>query len=250
MGNKSLLLIWQDKKSRLFFHIGTLSYDGYLYQFEYTHEITENRSVNDAMNYGYQLLPTFPDLKEKYKSERLFPSFARRIPSANRNDYEDILQELNLPSNADEMDLLRATRGMMGQNPYTFTEPLQLTKNNLLTSNFYIHGMRYGQVSSKMINELKIGEQLILERDYKNPIDRNAVKILTKDRVHLGYVPGIFAKAVSVLLDRNVKMKLVIQNLKPDYSPQWWVYVSYQSRLEQIATKEITELDGLIEMVA
>jgi len=247
---KSLLLIWQDKKSRLYFHVGTLTHDGNLYQFEYTHQIKASRRVHDAMGYGYTLHPAFPDLMKRYKSEKLFPAFARRIPSPNRIDYEDILKALALPIDADQMELLRATRGMIGQNPYIFAEPLRLVDGNILKSSFYINGMRYSNLSDYWYKSIKIGDELILERDTTNSVDSNAVKILTSNRVHLGYVPGVFAKAIGALLDRDVAMNVVVEDMKPNFSPQWWVRVSFRSALDQIVPNDIVELDGLVESAA
>lgn len=76
----------------------------------------------------------------------MFPAFARRIPSPNRIDYEDILNELSLPNDADQMDILCATRGMIGKNPYFFAEPLYLINDKILTNHFYISGMQYSKL--------------------------------------------------------------------------------------------------------
>lgn len=251
MNNKSLLLIWQDEESRLYFHVGTLNYNGSLYQFEYTHQIKADRRVHDAINYGYTLHPAFTNLTKKYESKKLFPAFARRIPSPNRVDYGDVLKALSLPKDADEMDLLRTTRGMMGKNPYSFYEPLRLIDGNVLMNNFYINGMRHSELANHWYETIEIGEELYLERDLKNPKDPNAVKVLTSDQMQLGYVPGVFAKAVSALLERKVTMSVVVEDMKPTFSPQWWVHVNFKSVLEQTDLPEgIDELAGLVILVA
>lgn len=251
MDIKSLLLIWRDEKSSLYFHVGTLTYDGYVYKFEYTHQSKVERRVNDAINHGYTLHPAFPRLTKKYESEKLFPAFARRIPSRNRIDYEEVLKQLSLPKEADQMNILRATRGIVGNNPYFFDEPLRLVNNNMLTNCFYISGMRYSDLPENWYSSIQKGEELILEPDLNNTVDPNAVKISTKNKVRLGYVPGVFAKAIGALLERNVKMNVIIDEINPTYTPQWWLRVNFKSTLEQEqSTKDILELDGLVLFAA
>lgn len=246
MTNKSLLLVWRSKETELYYHVGTLTYDEDFYTFEYTHHSDAKRKVNDAINHGYVLHPAFPHLTKKYKSKTLFPSFARRNPSENRVDYEEILNKLSLTSEADQMDVLRATRGMIGSNPYFFAEPLRLSNDNILSNHFYISGMRYRSLSDSWFLSLNIGDKLLLKHDYNNPVDPNAIKIFTMDGKWLGFVPGIFAKAIRALLERNVEMSVIIDEINPTYNPQQWVHVSFQSILDKgQLTEEIDGLEGL-----
>ena len=57
MSLKSLLFIWRDKKMRLYFHVGTLTFDGGKYMFEYTYHSDALRKVHDALEHGYRLHP-------------------------------------------------------------------------------------------------------------------------------------------------------------------------------------------------
>jgi len=255
MNTKSLLLVWRDEKTHLYFHVGTLTYDGSLYTFEYTHHSQAERKVKDAIEHGYTLHPAFMQLTKKYESKELFPAFSRRIPSENRIDYQQVLKNLSLPKDADQMDILRATRGMIGNNPYFFDEPLRLTDDNILSNHFYISGMRYRGIPKNWHTSIQKGDNLVLEPHLDNPVDSNAVKILTKDHVWLGFVPGIFAKAIRALLKREVKMHVVIDEINPTHAPQRWIRVSFQSILNQdhstvLSLKDIKELDGLFVQVA
>lgn len=251
MSIKSLLLVWRDAKSKLYFHVGTLTYDGFEYIFEYTYQSQAERKVMDAIQYGYNLHPAFPVLNETYKSTKLFSAFARRIPSENRLDYKEVLKRLSLPKDADSMDLLKATRGMIGGNPYFFDEPLRLDKDNILSTSFYVSGMRYQDLSEDWYYNIRQGEVLKLTPDDGNPFDSNAVQILTNDEKRLGYVPGIFSKAIKALLEREVEMKLVVEKINPTYAAQWWVQVCFKSKLDQTqSTRDIQELQGLVMQVA
>src|SRR5690625_6287851 len=104
---KSLLVNWRDKKTTLYFHIGTLNYDGQSYTFEYTHHSMGSRKIHDAFECGYKLHPAFTELEKKYKSDVLFPAFDRRVPSSDRVNYLEILDDLGLPLEADRMDIDR-----------------------------------------------------------------------------------------------------------------------------------------------
>lgn len=251
MGEKSLLFIWQDPKTHLYFHVGTLSYDGNIYKFEYTHQSKAERRVHDAIKHGYILHPIFPELEKEYASKKLFSTFARRIPSKNRIDYADVLKELSLPNDADKMDLLRATRGVSGKNPYSFDEPLRLIKENVLFNHFYINGMRHKNLPENWHTLIQIGEKLKLEPEPNNEFDANAVKILTQNNVHLGYVPGVYAKAINALLERGLTTEIIVTNINLDQAPQNWVKVSFKSILDQKdSTATIIELEGLVTPAA
>lgn len=55
---------------------------------------------------------------------------------------------------------------------------------------------------------LEINDNLILERDYDNKYDENAIKIISKKNgniYHLGYVPRYYAKELSKMIEEKVK---------------------------------------------
>lgn len=246
MTTKSLLLIWRDANSKLYFHVGTLTYDGHVYTFEYTFRSKATRRVHDAIEHGYTLHPAFPNLNKTYVADKLFSAFARRIPSSNRLDYNEVLKKLSLPAHADQMDILRATRGMTGRNPYIFDEPLRLTSDNVLKNKFYISGMRYSELPENWSSMIQKGDELVLKPDVNNAYDANVVKILTQNKLVLGYVPAVFAKAIRALLDREAEMNVVVNEINSNYSPQWWIQIDFQSVLEKNhIAKDIVELEGL-----
>lgn len=72
---KSLFLVWQNRETRLYYHIGTLNFDGEQYTFTYTYHSESNRSVLEALRNGYNLHPAFPELEKVYIAKSLFPAF-------------------------------------------------------------------------------------------------------------------------------------------------------------------------------
>ncbi|WP_163969660.1 hypothetical protein [Oceanobacillus halotolerans] len=129
---KSLLVLWKSKHTNVYYHIGTLTFNGEVYVFQYTFHTDTYRKVHDALRNGYRLHPAFPKLEKKYESSTLFPAFDRRIPSHDRVDYQGILNSLGLPPEADRMDILRETRGILARDSYSFEEPLRLYKDDLV----------------------------------------------------------------------------------------------------------------------
>lgn len=253
MPKKSLLFIWRDKKTRSYFHVGTLTYDGSKYIFEYTHHSNASRKVNDAMKHGYRLHPVFPELKRKYESENLFPVFHRRIPSKDRVDYDKILEDLQLPKNADRMDILRKTRGIIQGDPHSFEEPLRLNEHsNVLSVNFYINGMRYRDLPNNWSKMLHIGDCLYGKSKPVEGIDPYAIELHSSDGVWLGYVPGVYSQALYALLERNIELTFIIEEIRPSHSPQWWIRVRFEATLDMEGEHEFptSQLNDLVFYVA
>lgn len=88
-GRDYMYVIWKDPKSRRQYTIGELSKNG-KYEFSYCHEIKE------AIKNGFEALIAFDDIKKKYVSDNLFPSFASRLPDEKRKDINKILSKYNM----------------------------------------------------------------------------------------------------------------------------------------------------------
>lgn len=238
---KSLLLIWKSKKDNLYYHVGTLSYNGALYTFEYTHASLSTRNVKLAMQQGYSLLPAFPLLEEKYKSSHLFEAFNRRIPDRSRVGYDDFLEDYGLSEKADRMDILQATRGTLANDPYTFEQPLRLNGNKLSAS-FFINGMRHRKdLKETWINKVSAGDLLLLQSEPNNEKDPYAIQILTKEQLHLGYIPGVYNQALHALLKRKVPLTLRVKKTRPLFAPQWWVEVTFEAQVDLKDTESIEQ---------
>jgi len=251
---KSLLLIWRDTETSKYFHVGTLTYNGKDYIFEYTYKSNGTRKIKDAIEHGYRLLPVFQDLSKTYKSTKLFSTFYRRIPSSSRVDYKKILSDLNLSNDADQMDILRKTRGMITGDPYFFMEPLKLDENTgQLTAGFYISGMRYSKLPSDWNKLTKKGDKLIA---IHNPVsyDLNAVELWTEDDLFLGYVPAIYSEAIQSLLKRNIHLTFLVNEKRPQFDAGWWVYVNFKASLTIKTSDDLSDeqfnLNDLIMLVA
>src|SRR5690625_6972754 len=80
---RTLLVVWQDEESRLYYHVGTLSnYDDY-YEFTYTSSQPGLRKLGDALKAGYMIHPAFPKTDKVYRSKALFPALDRKSTRLN-----------------------------------------------------------------------------------------------------------------------------------------------------------------------
>lgn len=244
----SLLVIWQNKTNLLYYHVGTLSFDGNYYTFTYTHHENSHRTVQEALQNGYHLHPSFPILEKEYKSENLFPTFDRRIPSLEREDFKEIITDLGLPAHPDRMDILKATRGILSGDTYSFEQPLRM-KNNVLQTHFYINGMRHRNLPGSWSSLIHVNEKLLLLPEPTNPKDSRAVRIETNSGLHLGYVPGFYAEAINSLIANKANITLTIREIRPDSSPQWWVSIEFSCDLSTLDTQIIKKanLGSIIE---
>lgn len=247
--HKSLLVIWKNKYTSLYYHIGTLSFYKNKYHFSYTYGSQSTRSVHEAIKAGYKLHPAFPKIDYSYESENLFETFNQRVPNASRVGYKDFLEDYGLSANADRMDVLQATRGVIANDPYSFEQPLRLYGEKLISS-FYINGMRhFSEIADQWTDLVKEGDKLSLLMD-NNIQDPYAIKVLV-NKVEIGFVPGIYSQALYSLLTRDVKLDITVKKIRPDYSPQWWIEVDFfaEITMEDLQSIEKTSSFDVIDKI-
>lgn len=194
-----IYLIWKDPKSRRRYIIGELSKNGY-YEFSYGHEIKE------AIEAGFELLISFDKLDEVYKSDRLFPTFASRLPDRKRKGIEKILSKYGLQE-FDEYKLLKRSGARLPIDNLEFIDPILDEKE--FKRIFYIAGTRHylgceGSDCEKII-DLQKDDELVLELDSNNKYDSNAVKVLDKRNNILGYIPRYYSESMTNRLKKGVK---------------------------------------------
>ena len=243
---QTLLVVWQNIKSRLYYHIGTLSYYNDNYEFHYTKYGSGHRKIKDALDNGYILHPAFPEISKVYKSKNLFAAFDRRLPSTDRKDFKAILTDLGLNEFSTKMDLLRETRGRLSNDTYSFEQPLRIKDDGKLHSSFFVHGMRHRNLPVDWSNWLSINDTLRLIQEPSNIHDPHAVAIYTQGGKHLGYVPGFYSKAIFSLLENNASpiLKVIYKNEKS--TPHWWLKVDFECEVPSIEAKETTEILTLV----
>jgi len=246
---KSLWLVWQNSRTRSFYHVGTLYYYENKYEFIYTYNSEGPFKLKDALLNGYMLHPAFQNPEQIYKSDTLFSAFDRRLPSEIRANFENILSELHLTKHSLKMVILEETRGQLANDSYSFEKPLRVEKNGELHTTFFIHGMRHQNLPSNWTKILQTFKTVILKQEKDNVHDSNAVAIYTQTGLKLGYIPAFYAIGVSALIENGATPFVKVKYLDKDSTPNWWVKLSFISEIPDMNTEKLNKLSPFLENV-
>lgn len=200
---KTLFLAWQDPKSRSWFPIGRLTFDGDKYQFVYT----QGASLAQK-KCGFESLLSFPRLDEVYKSTQLFPVFSNRLMPRSRPEYSDFVQSLNIPQHEDDPIAILARSGGQRKTDtltvFPYPEPDEEGRYHI---HFFSHGLRHlPDCAIGRINQFELGEKLWLAHEFQNIYDSQALTLHTEDHYIVGYCPRYLNSEVFELLRQNQRL--------------------------------------------
>lgn len=195
---KKVYLAWQDPKSRSWFPVGQLTYNGKVYKFVYTKGAKASESF---IPFGQMR-----ELNVAYESEELFPLFANRLMSKTRPEYKNFLHWLNVRKNEDDPLALLARSG--GKRETDSLEVFAFPEENINGTyhvHFFSHGIRYlPKHAIQFINSLKPKDKLFLMHDLQNPYDKTAVALRSEEKlIIVGYCPRYFTNDFLVLLNNG-----------------------------------------------
>ena len=113
-------LAWQTPaESRACYPIGRLEHDrgNDLYRFRYTHGALRAKDEE-----GLRPLDSFPKFETLYEDNELFPLFNNRLLSRKREDYKEYMDLLDLPIDADPLQILSVSGDIRAtENLYHFS---------------------------------------------------------------------------------------------------------------------------------
>ncbi len=218
-----LWLIWQNAETRQRYHVGRLLHQDGIYTFSYE-KSGYRRKLAEAMENGYRPHLAFPDTNRVYTSNKLFGPFARRLPDSRRPDYQTILKDLGLPLDCTEMDLLRASGGILATDSYEFVSPIFIEENHFYLD-FFVAGWRYYDGES-MIDQLRIGDTVDFTWDPINPKDHKAVLVLTVDGEKLGFIPAFYSGWMFEVIQKQCRYEARIEEIHPKAVPHRKVNIS------------------------
>ncbi|MBW4563640.1 MAG: DNA-binding protein [Mojavia pulchra JT2-VF2] len=212
---KTLFLAWQEPKSRAWFPIGRLNFDGNKYEFVYTHGAVEAQA-----KYEFQPLISFPNLNKIYTSVELFPLFSNRLMPRSRPDYKNYVEWLNIPEGEDDpIAILARSGGKKATDNFEVFPCPEPDENGSYHIHFFAHGLRHlPNCAIERINQLETGELLYLANEFQNPYDSRALLLSTKDHHIVGYCPRYIVDDVFQLKNKNselVKVHVERVNLAP-----------------------------------
>ncbi|ELS02433.1 hypothetical protein Xen7305DRAFT_00021470 [Xenococcus sp. PCC 7305] len=200
---QTLFLAWQDYKSRLWFPIGRLTFDGKRYQFVYL------KGGKDAeRKSGFKPLVCFPQWDEVYYSNHLFPVFANRLMSRSRPEYKNFVKRLNIPfDKEDPMVLLARSEGKRETDALTVFPFPEVNEEGKYELCFFAHGLPYlpkGAISR--IEKFQVGDKLWLAHEFQNEYDPKALAFTTQEHYIVGYCPRYLLSNVFDILMQSPEL--------------------------------------------
>lgn len=208
-GKDYIFLIWKEPVSRKQYIVGQLSKNGQ-YEFSY------GREVQEAINNGFELLIPFNDVSKVYYSDFLFPVFSSRLPDKKRRDIGSILQKYGL-AEYDEYKLLKRGGAKLPIDNLEFIDPILERDKEGFERTFYLAGPRYyigcnGKDCDYSVT-LNTDEELFLELEDTNEHDKNAIRVVKKGSIHIGYIPRYYSEQLSELIRKGVSYDCTIRDV-------------------------------------
>ena len=188
MSAKALFLGWQDKqRSRQWFPVGRLDADVGRSEYRFRYTGGAERARREA---GFPLAIDFPELQEDYRSAELFPLFKNRVMAPGRPDFTGYLETLDLPEQADPVEILSVDGGYRVTDAFEVFPKIEKGADGSFRCRFFLHGWRHvNQTAQERINSLEPNEKLYVTLELTNPATRLAVQIQTLDYHMIGWAP-------------------------------------------------------------
>ena len=192
MSEQTLFLAWQDTQTREWFPIGRLDGDveRSTYRFRYTGGAERARQ-----KVGFPWLMEFPEPGWDYRAPDLFPLFQNRVMASSRPDFRDYLRSLDLPDNADPIEILTVNGGYRMTDSYEVFPKLTKQPDGRFVCRFFLHGWRHvGEPATERLDTLQEREEIYVAPDMANPYDPLAVQLRTMDDQMIGWAPRYLAR--------------------------------------------------------
>lgn len=247
---KSLFLAWQapadSVRSRAWFPVGRLDADTEAshYRFRYTHGAEKARD-----DLGFSPLLAFPDFKQSYESDELFPLFKNRVLSPKRTDFVEYIRWLDLDrGNADPITILSVSGGERVTDDLEVFPKITADVEGNFAVRFFLHGLRYlGDAAIKRAAELKVGDELQIMVEVNNPATRLAVSLLTSDYQMIGWTPRYLVEDLVTGSPNAPSLSARVARINDDAAPlNQRILVDYTGRApsgkQPMSTRDFTPL--------
>ena len=219
MSERTLFLAWQDKEhTREWFPIGRLDADvaSFFYRFRYTGGAKEAQE-----KVGFPPLWDFPDLEVDYRSSDLFPLFRNRVIAPGRPDRADYLSNLDLPEDADPIEILSVNGGSRMTDNHEVFPKLVKGEDGNFRCRFFLHGWRHTNgEAQRRLECLKANERLNVAMDVTNPVTSLAIQIQTEDYHMIGWTPRYLVRdLVEAMADAPDRYRAQVVKVNPVPGP-------------------------------
>lgn len=193
-----LYLVWKDPQTRRNFTVGKLTRSE-----EYTFTYLEDMLA--AENHGWSKLEAFPEVRE-YKSKVMFPAFACRLPDRKRRDLYKILQKYGVEE-FDEFELLKKSGARLPIDTYEFINPI-FPDDETVLRDFYVMAIPYSTENTAVycdqLQGVGVGDLLQFVPEPDNDYDPLAIRVVSQDGAHWGYIPRYYNKEILARLNKGM----------------------------------------------
>jgi transcriptional regulator with XRE-family HTH domain len=192
-------IVWQNLQTRQLVHVGWLHVGAGRYAFEYTPDAELDRD--------FQPFVAFPDFRERYESNHLFPFFARRVVATADPSFDDLVDALGLSRDtATPVELLARSWGRSTLDTIQIVPEPELHSDGSSSRLFLVSGVSHADEDhpeqvSKLVAKLKVGQKLDLHDEPDNPVDSEAI-IIEASGHRVGWIPAYLLSEVHKARDR------------------------------------------------
>lgn len=208
-----LLVVWQHPETRRFVQVAHLDVraDG---QYVFAYEPGAEQVA------GFEGFAAFPDLDRRYRSDRLFPFFANRVLSPRRPEYASYLDALDIADDEQApVELLARSGGARATDTVHIVPEPRIDPDGREVLCFLVSGTRHLTMASEAIAQLSAGNELALQEQPDNPVNRDALMLVTAAGVPVGWVPDYLLDLVGWYRARGTVRVLVERPNGPEVPP-------------------------------
>lgn len=219
----TLFLAWQNSphaqtpQRRAWYPIGRLDQNRPGYRFAYTKGV--ERAIHEA---DFRPLLAFPDLRQEYHSQSLFPLFRNRIINERRGDLADHLARLDLgPHESDPFKILAISGGERQTDHLEVFPKIEVGQDGSFSCRFFSHGVRHlAVVFQERISRVRAGDPLRVTVELNNPVTGAAIQLQTEEDYHLmGWAPRYLIQDLLTAMAQRPQLSATVVKVNPAPAP-------------------------------
>ena len=149
---------------------------------------------------GFRALPGLPDLGRRRVAPVLFLFFADRLMDRRRPEFASYLWALDLPSTATPLDVLSRSQGVTRGDHVTVIEEPAVAADRSTSHVFIVRGVRFAGSVVGDLERLVPGDVLDVRPDPANPVNPDALKLVSISDDPIGWVPDALVPYVRAVV--------------------------------------------------
>lgn len=200
---KEIKLIWRPAPHQPRLVVGTLSRDGDTFRFRY-----DGPDIVKAKAIGFDGYPGMRALTNTYNGQAM-SSFAARLPSRDRPDFDRIAEAWRADPKADDFTLLGLTGGRLPTDMFEFVPVIEPIKGTCFLSE--LAGIDFHGASEAA--HLRRGEVLQLQPEPSNQFDANAVAVIHGD-TRLGYIKRVHCDSIVRAMVEGLPVSCCLERMR------------------------------------